>query len=127
MVGIVALTLFMIWLVIFKNLRDPISFSSTLALATLCILQISPAEIAGGFESSKGQIISLLTLDTKLVVPLNYGCSAFRGEPGLTVWFFLQFFFCIKLSILGKINSETGATLLEAVCLKKVERIASVI
>lgn len=71
------------------------------SLAVLCIFQESLKAIAGTSERSKGKTTPILSIDFESLVPVSYGCSAFRSEARLTVFlFFLLEFLCgIKHSI----------------------------
>lgn len=128
-----ALPLFMIWLAIFQNLWDPILFLFNFCAQLLfAFTRTSFAAITGGSKCSNGQTTPLLAIDFEGVISDSYGCSTFRGEPGLTDWFLPDFFFFFftrrdKKSIPERIHSETRTAVLEAACLKRVERGASII
>lgn len=46
---------------------------------------------AGNSECNESRTTLLLAIDIEVAVSLSYGCSAFKGGPGLTVCFLLEF------------------------------------
>lgn len=52
--------------------------------------------IVSSFECSEARITSLRASDIEVEASLIYSSSAFRAEPGLTVWFLLELLFEYK-------------------------------
>lgn len=82
-VGTTLLLLFINWLVIFQNSRDPIvSFQHFLRqlarVATLGVFKNSLTAIAGG--SKRKARLPFFAIDIEVVVLISYGCSAFRAD-----------------------------------------------
>lgn len=74
----------------------------------------------GSSERSMGQTTLLLEIDFEVVVPVSYGCSTFRDERGLTVWFLLEFGRIQNTSFQKESIWEITRAVLGAACLKKL-------
>lgn len=105
-VGTAALLLFIIWLVTFQNSRDSIYWFSTLAGP---LVQSYTLHFPERFLQRQTTPFLAIVIEVVLVI---YGCSAFKGEPGLAGWlvgFCWNIFAGIKLTIPERIRSEMRA------------------